>query len=112
MAEVEKEVAMQERRELFEHRKAQQTKLARLETHMATAQMVRLIILCITSLFSVSSQCSRYRFPRALDSLQVYYLPFWFLESWFPRSLTQSNGLNINHLETRFLMLPTSWEQG
>lgn len=45
MAEVEKEVAMQERRELFEHRKAQQTKLARLETHMATAQMVRLIIL-------------------------------------------------------------------
>lgn len=85
MAEVEKEVAMQERRELFEHRKAQQTKLARLETHMATAQMVRLI-----SLFSVSSQCSHYRFPRELDSLQAYYMPFWFLESWFPRSLRLS----------------------
>lgn len=90
MAEVEKEVAMQERRELFEHRKAQQTKLARLETHMATAQMVRLIMLCIASLYSVSSQCSRYGFPRALDSLQVYYVPFWFLESCFPWSLRLS----------------------
>lgn len=39
--EVEKEVAIQERRELYQHRRAQQSKVARLENHMDTVQMVR-----------------------------------------------------------------------
>ena len=43
--EVEKEVAIQERRELYQHRKAQQSKVARLESHMATVQMVRCLAL-------------------------------------------------------------------
>ena len=34
-------MAIQERRELYQHRKAQQSKVARLESHMDTVQMVR-----------------------------------------------------------------------